>query len=395
MNLTEKIALDCGVKINRPFIDRLFFPVKNHKFVIFDTRSRMSSGEYDYYIDVLDLIKKQLKENGYDIFQICNEKSYRLTCDRCFISLNKKQEAYLISKAALLITNENYSSYIASTFNTKSILLYSVFNSKNTAPIWNKDSQYILESNRMGNKPTYGTLNEKPKTINLINPFEVAKTILNSLNIKNQLQKYELVNIGNFYHTKIIEIIPDFVSAPQFLANANINLRLDLIESLNVEVLGYWLQNRKANIITDKNININLLMHFKSKILLITVLLTDSISESFLKNCKLLGVPIKILCNNPDKINEYRLKFLDWTIEKDFDLNLKLNNFKNLTTDSKFASSKVLISKGKQFSCKANWLQKKELDKNGETVTLSKEFEEELEFFKIYNEREESNASVS
>jgi len=391
MNLTEKIALDCGVKINKPFIDRLFFPIKNHKFVIFDTRARMSSGEYDYYVDVLELIKNKLKENGFEIFQICHEKSYRLSCDRCFISLNKKQEAYLISKASLLITNENYSSYIASVFNTKSILLYSVFNSKNTVPIWNKNSQTILESNRSGNKPTYGTLNEKPKTINLINPFEVAKKILDSLDIKNELHKFELINIGNFYQTKIIEVIPNFISSPNFLANANINLRLDLVESLNIEVLGYWLQN----IITDKNININLLLPFKSKIVLITILLTDSISEAFLKNCKMLGVPIKILCNNSKKINEYRLKFLDWTIEKDYDENLNLNKFDNLTEKSKFVSSKVLLSKGKQFSCKANWLQNKELDKNGETVTLSKEFEEELEFFKIYNEREEPNSATA
>lgn len=109
----------------------------------------------------------------------------------------------------------------------------------------------------------------------------------------------------------------------------------------------------------------------------------------------MLGVPIKILCNNSKKINEYRLKFLDWTIEKDYDENLNLNKFDNLTEKSKFVSSKVLLSKGKQFSCKANWLQNKELDKNGETVTLSKEFEEELEFFKIYNEREEPNSATA
>ena len=38
MNLTEKMALDCGVKIGQPHIDRLFMPIKNDKFIIIDTR---------------------------------------------------------------------------------------------------------------------------------------------------------------------------------------------------------------------------------------------------------------------------------------------------------------------------------------------------------------------
>ena len=39
MNLVDKIALDCGVKVGKPYIDRLFMPLKNHDFIIFDTRS--------------------------------------------------------------------------------------------------------------------------------------------------------------------------------------------------------------------------------------------------------------------------------------------------------------------------------------------------------------------
>jgi hypothetical protein len=395
MNLTEKMALDCGVKITKPHVDRLFMPTKNANFIIFDTRSRLENGEYDHYVDVIELIKEKLKQNNIDIFQICNEKSYRLACDRCFISLNKKQEAYLISKAKLLITNENYSSYIASTFNTKSILLYSVFDPRNTAPPWNKESQIILESNRKGNKPTYGTLKEKPKTINLIDPFKIAKNILDTLNIKNDLQKFDLLHIGENYHPKIIEVIPDFIAGPQLLANTNINLRLDLVDSLNIDVLNYWMQNRKVNIITDKNININLLLPFRNNVAAITVIISENISELYLKNCKALGVPTRIFCRDKNKLNEIRLKFIDWDIQEENNSEIKIQEISKINNQSKFKSSKILLSKGKQFSCKASWIVDKILDKNGETVILSKEFEEELEFFKIYNEREESISSSS
>ena len=84
--------------------------------------------------------------------------------------------------------------HIASVFNTKSIGLYSLFNPKNTRPIWNQSSQIILESNRDGNLPSYGHLKESPKTINFISPYVIAKNILDSLGIGNDLHRFELVN---------------------------------------------------------------------------------------------------------------------------------------------------------------------------------------------------------
>ena len=71
------------------------------------------------------------------------------------------------------------------------------------------------------------------------------------------------------------------------------------------------------------------------------------------------------------------------------------NDLPTISEKSKFISSKVLISKGKQFSCKANYLLNKHLDNSEENVILSREFEKEIEFFKIYNEREESTTSPS
>lgn len=393
MNLTEKMALDCGVKISKPHIDRLFMPVKNEKFIIFDTRAKYSSGYYDYFSDVFDLIKGYLKQNNIDVFQITTEKGHRLPCEKCYITINKKQEAYLISKAKLLISCENYGLYLASVFGTKSIGLYSIYNSKNNRPVWNSESQIILESDRNGNLPSYGELNESPKTINFISPYEIAKRILDSLNIENDLHNFELVNLGSSFAQKIIEVVPDFISNEAFLKDKSINLRLDYIDSLNANVFNYWLTNRKVNLITDKDINVNLIAPYRSNIIMLTVIMSDNISERFLKQCKSIGLKVKIFCNNKEKLSEYRFKFLNWDIEKDYDENRKLKNFKNVSDQSFFISSKVLISKGKQFSCKANFLRNKALDKTQEHVILSEDFEEELEFFKIYNERQESTPS--
>ena len=395
MNLTEKMALDCGVKISQPYLDRYFLPIRNDNYIIIDTRCKNATGEYDYFNDVLDLIKPYLKQANIDIFQIATDKNIKLACDKCFITINKKQENYLISKARLLISNENYSLHIASVFNIKSIGLYSLFNPNNTRPVWNKNSQIVLESHRDGNLPSYGRLNESPKTINFISPYVIAKNILDSLGIANDLERFELVHLGKSFNQKIVEIVPDFISDANFMKDRSINLRLDYVTNLNSSVFNYWVSNRKVNIITNKDININMVAPYRNNILLMTVMLSENISEKFLKHCKTIGLKLKIFCDDKDKLEEYRFKFLNWDIHQDFENEGSLNKLINLSENSKFISSKILISKGKQFSCKANYFANKHLDNREESVILSKEFEQEIEFFKIYNEREESTTSSS
>ena len=395
MNLTEKMALDCGVKISQPYLDRYFLPIRNDNYIIIDTRCKNATGEYDYFNDVLELVKPYLKEADIDIFQIATDKNVKLACNKCFITINKKQENYLISKARLLISNENYSLHIASVFNIKSIGLYSLFNPNNTRPVWNKNSQIVLESHRDGNLPSYGRLNESPKTINFISPYVIAKNILDSLGIANDLERFELVHLGKSFNQKIVEIVPDFISDANFMKDRSINLRLDYVTNLNSSVFNYWVSNRKVNIITNKDININMVAPYRNNILLMTVMLSENISEKFLKHCKTIGLKLKIFCDDKDKLEEYRFKFLNWDIHQDFENEGSLNKLINLSENSKFISSKILISKGKQFSCKANYFANKHLDNREESVILSKEFEQEIEFFKIYNEREESTTSSS
>ena len=250
-----------------------------------------------------------------------------------------------------------------------------------------------MQSDRDGNLPSYATLKETPKTVNFISPYVIAKNILDNLNIPNDLGRFELVHLGANFNQKIVEIVPDFISNQGFMNGQSINLRLDYVDNLNVNVLNYWLMNKKVNLITDKDINIHLLSPFKNNILLITIMMSPNISEKFLKLCKSMGFKIKIFCEDKDKLNEYKFKFLDWEINKDFSDKNTLAELKNISDKSKFISSKILISKGKKFSCKASYLQNKHLDNSEECVILSKEFEQEIEFFKIYNEREEKSTS--
>jgi hypothetical protein len=386
MNVVEKIALDCGVKISEPHTDRSFMPISYEKYIIFDTRCSSEAGKYDFYQDVLNLIKPHLKDNNVNTIQICTDKDYKLSCDKTFIKINKKQEAYLISKSDLLICNQNYSAYLSSALNKKSLSLYSVFDPRNIAPVWNKDKQILIESDRDGNMPSYNQLSESPKTINFINPYEVAAKILNALEIKNSFDEIELVHIGESYNQQIVEIVPDFVSEANFLKGNSINLRLDLVKEMNGEVFRYWLSNKKVNLLTNKDLNIGLLKMFKANIIGLTVMLSEDISENFLKASKSLGLNVSVYCSEKEALESYRLKFFDWDVEKDFNEEIEIDKIKNLNKNSKYVSAKTIFSKGKSFPSKAAYLANKPLDKDGNDVILNEEFEQELEYFKIYNE---------
>ena len=102
--------------------------------------------------------------------------------------------------------------------------------------------------------------------------------------------------------------------------------------------------NRKVNIITDKDININIIAPHKSRVLLMTIMMSPNISERFLKHCKSIGLKLKIFCDDKEKLNEYKFKFLDWEINKDFEDNSIFNDLPTISEKSKFISSKILIS---------------------------------------------------
>ena len=200
MNLAEKYALECGVKLREPFVDVHFFPLNFDKYVLFDTRGKVESFKYDLFSEVLEICGKSLRINGYEIIQLMEEKDQKLPAGaKGFAALNKKQEAYLVKNSDLVIANDNYSLQLASILKKKSIGLYSCFYAENVRPAWNKELQTIFESHRFGNKPGYGAV-EIPKTINLIKPEQVCCSIFDNLGISHSFDKVQTLHIGAELH---------------------------------------------------------------------------------------------------------------------------------------------------------------------------------------------------
>ena len=155
-----------------------------------------------------------------------------------------------------------------------------IFDSDTVKPIWNQHLQINIDSDRCGNSPSYGQLNESPKTINFISPYLVAKKILDALNIKNDLDRFELIHIGKEFNRKVVEIVPNYTTEEKFLQDQFVNLRLDYLDNMSPEVLNFWIKNRKVNIITNKDLNLSLLIPHKNNIKNITIMISDDVSEN-------------------------------------------------------------------------------------------------------------------
>ena len=67
MNVLEKYAANCGVKIREPFVATSYFPLKGAPYIILDNRSKFSSNRYDLFEDVMPYIEPVLKKEGIDI----------------------------------------------------------------------------------------------------------------------------------------------------------------------------------------------------------------------------------------------------------------------------------------------------------------------------------------
>jgi hypothetical protein len=325
---------------------------------------------------------------GIQLLQLMDEGDIPITHANQYIALTRKQEHFLIKNSLFVVSNDNETSYVANVLGKKSIVLYSSFPSFATKPLWFPDNQITLESHRFGNKPGYG-IDEMPKTINLIEQEKLSGAICDLLKINHNYDKIKTICTGVFFHHKVLEIVPDFITDHDFLQQKAINLRVDYTESINWQAMSFWCQNRKVNIMTNKVLDLNFLSHFRNNIVLVTIFLNSNITKDFLYGIKNLGLSFKILCQEPDKLKKYRFDFFDFEIIEEKAKNQKdLWNHELITEKCFFKSSKILISKGKKYSCRANAMIEKEIDVDDNRVILNDDFFKESDFFRIFQKYE-------
>lgn len=354
MHLLTTYALSCGAKIDKPFIYEAFCPLPDAPFVTFHTNTKFGSKNYDYWQDVIDLIHPILQENGIKIAQtgLPNDPLINKSIDyRGKTSPN--QLAYLIKSSKLHFGSDSFAVHLSSIYDIPIVALYNIIQPENAGPYFGDKSKQILFKcyERANQKPSYAA-EENPKTINLINPEEIAAAILQLLKIDYKPQ-YKTVHIGERYgKIKINDFVPNQIANASD-KNVVIDFRMDYL--FNENALAAQLQLNKCRIFTDKRINLEILKNFKNSIDSVYYFVHENHDPKFVSDVSNLGIKTVLLSlDSPEKVQEkkinyYELGNINLIPPPNHEVVQKLKNVKNLY----YKSCRSVHSNRKIYPCLA------------------------------------------
>ena len=385
MHLLERYALSCGVKIDKPAIEEQFYPLTQDRFIVLHASSGMQSKNYDYYNEVVDLIKPYLDRENIKILQIGSEDDQRVNgCVHLQGRTSIRQVAYIINRSMLVCGNDSFSAHMASGLNKKSVTLYSVLYKECCRPYWSDETKAsLIESTRKKMKPSFSN-EENPKTVNYIMPETIATEILNKLNINHNLDSLHTLHIGEYYHLPVIEIIPDFNALNYNLNKSVLNIRMDY--HFDENNLYSWSQGKQLSVITNRPISENCLRAIKPSVHQLIYKADKSTTSEMLNEIKHLGIEVKVVVPNKEDLEEAQLNLIDWKVEledkkskKDVDNNIKICD------NTRYISSKITLSQGRKFASIAAWKANIEMTEKQANIIDNPDFWEEVDHFRIFN----------
>lgn len=367
MHILEQYALNCGLKIGKPYIYEKYFPIPFKKYITFNPFGKFNSRKYSYWQEVIDLLNPALSKNNIKIIQIGgkDEPGYN-NCFHLMGQTNFNQTAHIINNGILHFGVDSFPIHLASYFNKKIVGLYCNMYSSQSKPYWsNKEDVILIQAPLNNKKPSYAS-EENPKTIDYIKPEEIVKSILNLLNIENE-NNYETVFIGNRYGQSLLESIPSVILPQNIFPGASLNIRFDYIDKIQEQDYICTLNNlniRNCAIITDKPLEIEKLLQLKNKI---TNLFYDisfcNINFNFINKARFFGIKLDFIFNkskNKDE-NELNNKKLE-LIEYPELINIVENQDKPkdlIISSNMYKSRKILFANNNTYLSKAAYLENK------------------------------------
>jgi len=368
MKRIEALSRHSGLKISNPFISESFFPIKDDKFITFNTY-QIEQKQYDCLQIVIDLIHPYLLKNDISIYQLGLPKDPSLSnCNTLCGATTINQAAYIIRDSLLHFGVDSALTHISSFYRKPTVCLYSGLPPEVNGPM-QEENVLNITGYKPDLLPSYSE-QESLKTINNIKPEEVARSILDKLKIKHDLGGFSTIYFGELYKYSIIECIPDFLPNPSFMINRSVNLRLDYhFDEKNIISFS---NGRRLNIITDKPIDSKILKICSKNIECITYQVDENSDLEFIKKSKSLGINVSLVSKNNKNLNKARLKFIDFDIkEKDVFCKKDLDLKEEVCDNTFFFTNKILISQGKKFASKIHY------EKNIELSDQNKVFDED------------------
>lgn len=381
-HLIEEYAKNLGVKISKPIVSKHFWPLIFDKYITICLEDQAQSKNYKYYEIVIDMIKRFLELQDIKIIQIGSSKSPKLNnVDARIFDLNFKNNAYILSKSKLHIGIDNVFSHYASASEVPLVTLFGNVYSNVSRGYWGKNQINIEAPWKI--KPSLNAI-DPSDAINKIKPEIIAEAILKQLKINAKIA-LKTKFIGNFYETKVIELVPNFFTPISNLKNQLVFIRMDY--AIDDKSFMNWCHYLNSYALFSRQLlPMEFCKLFASKIKNISFIISKNfeLPDQYLKDLQSLGIGVTLLVEDAEKLPILREKFFDYNVQLYFkaskDLLPKDCDFSKLY----FNSSKTLLADGKKYASKYHWLQQKNFVDKNFNLEDNEILLEELNHFYIY-----------
>jgi len=309
-NLIETYARSTGLKIDRPWLKEDYFPLPFERYLTIATGSGQGSKNYSYFQDVLNILAPYLGQTGITVVALGGKDDpaiqgvYDLRGKTSF-----GQSYYLIKNAVMHLGNDTWTAHAAGWAGIPLVAVYGSTDPYLHGPHWQTAKTILLESHRRGNKPSFGQ--EGQKTVDFIDPFDIARAALQILGIPNALVP-KTQFIGQAYQGTVLDYIPNLPLNPGFNPDTPCAVRMDLEH--NEQNLAQVLQSgRKVNIVTKAPINLDLLRAFRPSILSYNHELEGECPASYIKEVNRLGFNYVFFSrtDSQEELAALRIKYFD------------------------------------------------------------------------------------
>jgi hypothetical protein len=319
MHLVESYALNTGLKIGKPYLYDKFFPIPfEEDYLTFQPFSKGKAKNYKYWQDVIDILFPILRQNKMRIVQLGLPNDPKINgCEDLRGKTAFGHVGYLIKNGRLHFGADSCGIHFASGMNKKMVGLYSIMSPKNCGPYWSKkDDVKCIEIRKKPKEKYHYHYEANAEAIDEIKPERIAAEIFEKLDIHNPYP-FKTLYTGDQYQDKKIQLVPyNYVKNIGDMGLDSIIVRMDL--KFNQSVLVSQLQISPCSIMTDKEIDIDLLVGFKDKIRELAFLISEDTDPNYFKKLLDKGCKFHLLTKlNDEELNKIKLDYLDFgTIQK-------------------------------------------------------------------------------
>ena len=290
-HILQEYAKHCGVKVGEPVVSDHFFPLHATRYITLDITSVGGVSWYRYWNDVVALFKSSLTGKPIKVVSLVSDKSPPIGEDIRVGGVSVKQLNHIIKDSMLHLSVDGPTSHIASAYGVPQVVLYSNSRPEYNGPYWNVDKVKYLLPKYKNDKPSF-LPEENPPVVNTIYPDKILEAIGSFL--PESKLSHKVHYIGDMYHHRLMEVVPDFTGDVPQLADKLLNIRMDL--HFDEKNLSFWLARNRASIITSQPISGEILRQFKTNVLLVNFYchVGQFPSLEYLKNIQNLGININL-----------------------------------------------------------------------------------------------------